>query len=239
MGYKVLVDELTVHQTIAKLPQPDGSTVYQNGLGETYYRDEVIPDEKIADDWREALESGEGALADSLSKVLEQSSGEDVSSGARLGVPFAGYDDMEEDDVLNAMRNLPSAAIQRIKEYEGSRDEPRLRITGYNVSSGESAVDRQEGKVSSDLQDTDENKPVARVNTREVPEEGLVVPGEGITGTGDPQMSYGSREAGDDEEAPAPEAIKGTGQTRRRGRRDRQPKPQEGPAPASLEGENG
>ena len=231
MGYKVLVDELTVHQTIAKLPQPDGSTIYQNGLGETYYRDEVIPDEKVAEDWREALDSGEGALNDSLSKVLEKSSDESDST-ARLGVPFAGYDDMEEDDVLNAMRNLPSAAIQRIKEYEGGRDEPRQRIVGYNISSGESAVDRAEGKVSGDLQDTDESKPVARINTREVPKEGLVVPGEGITGTGDPQASYGSREGDDD--APDPKAIKGTGTTRRRGRRDRQPKPQEGPAEPGI-----
>ena len=237
MPYKVLVDELTVHQTVAKLPQPDGSTVYQNGLGQTYYRGEVIPDEKVAEDWREALDSGEGPLNEALKEKLEATSGDEESStSARLGVPFAGYDDMDEDDVLNAMRNLPSAAIQRIKEYEGQRDEARQRITGYNISSGESAVDRQEGKVSSDLQDTDEGKPVARINTREVPEEGLVVPGEGITGTGDPQASYGSREG--DEDAPAPSAIKGTASTRRRGRRDRQPKPQEGPSEPSLEKSN-
>jgi hypothetical protein len=235
MGYKVLVDELTVHQTIAKLPQPDGSTIYQNGLGETYFRDEVIPDEKVAEDWREALDSGEGALNDSLSKVLEKSSDEGGSNAARLGIPFAGYDDMEEDDVLTAMKNLPSAAIQRIKEYEESRDEPRERIAGYNISSGESAIDRQEGKVSSDLQDTDESKPVARINTREVPEEGPVVPGEGITGTGDPQTSYGVRDADDDK---GKGDVKGSGSPRRRGRRDRQPKPQEGPGTTSLEKSN-
>ena len=131
---------------------------------------------------------------------------------------------MDEDDVLNAMKMLPSAAINRIKEYESQRDDPRQRIVGYNVGFGESAVDRQEGRVSSDLQDTDESKAAARLNTREVPDEGLVVPGEGITGTGDPQVSYGSREGDDD--APSPTAIKGTGRTARRGRRDRQPKPQ-------------
>jgi hypothetical protein len=233
MGYKVLQDEVTVHQTIAKLPQPDGSTIYQNGLGETYYRDEVIPDDKVAEDWREALESGEGRLFDSLSKVLEKSSDDDSSSaGGRLGVPFAGYDDMDEDDVLNAMKALPSAAISRIQEYESQRDEPRQRIIGYSIGFGESAIDRQEGKVSSDLQDTDESKPVARVNTREVPEEGPVVPGEGITGTGDPQIAFGTRdekEKGD---------VKGSGSTRRRGRRDRQPKPPEGPGTTSLEKSN-
>ena len=240
MPYKVLVDEVTVHSTVAKLPQPDGSVIYQNGLGQTYYRDEVIPDDKVAEDWREALESGEGALGEALKSKLEHTSdSEGGSTAARLGIPFAGYDDMDEDEVLTAMRNLPSAAIQRIKEYEGQRDEPRQRIVGYSVGFGESSVDRQEGRVSSDRQDADENKASAKINTREVPEEGLVKPGEGITGTGDPQMSYGSREASkDDEEAPSLDAIKGTGTTRRRGRRDRQPKPPEGPAESSLDRAN-
>lgn len=240
MGYKVLADEVTVHSTVAKLPQPDGSVIYQNGLGKTYYRDEVIPDDKVAEDWQEAIESGEGALGEALSQKLEKVSGDEESStAARLGVPFAGYDDMDEDEVLNAMRNLPSAAIQRIKEYEGQREGARERITAYSVGFGENRIDRQEGKVSSDLQDTDESKAVARINTREVPEDGPVKPGEGITGTGDPQMSYGAREG--DEEAPAPQAIKGAGTVpppKRRGRRDRQPKPPEGPGTVPLDKAN-
>jgi hypothetical protein len=126
------------------------------------------------------------------------------------------------------MKMLPSAAIQRIKEYEEQRDDPRERITGYNVGYGESAVDRQEGRVSSDPQDSDPEKASARISTREVPEDGPVVAGEGVTGTGDPQVPYGSRE--DDEKGD----IKGSGSPRRRGRRDRQPKPQEGGADPSL-----
>lgn len=227
MGYKVLVDELTVHSTIAKLVQPDGSVVYQNGLGQTYYRDEVIPDDKVAEDWREALESGEGSLADGLSKVLEQTGEESSSAAARLGAPFDGYDDMEEDDVLSAMANLPSAAVNRVKSYEAERDDPRERIVNYNIGYGESPVDRQESRVGSDPQDPDENKASAKIHTREVPEDGPVVPGEGVTGTGDPQIAYGTtgeKEKGD---------IKGTG-ARRRGRRDRQPKPPEGPGEPSL-----
>jgi hypothetical protein len=233
MGYKVLVDEVTVLQTVAKLPQPDGSVIYQNGLGETYYRDDVVPDDKMAEDWREALESGEGPMAEALAKRFEASSDDTSATGKRLGAPFAGYDDMDEDDVINAMRMLPSAAINRIKEYEEQRDEPRERITGYNIGFGESAVDRQEGRGSSDVQDSDPEKASHRISTREVPEEGPVVPGEGITGTGDPQTPYGSRE--DEEKGD----IKGTGSPRRRGRRDRQPKPPEGPGTTSLEKENG
>jgi hypothetical protein len=219
MGYKVLSDEVTVHKTIAKLPQPDGSVIYQNGMGQTYYRDEVVPDDQFAEDWAEALESGEGALYDSLSKQFEVSSDDTSDPGKRLGAPFSGYDDMDEDDVLAAMKHLPSAAINRIQEYEGQRDEPRERITGYNIGYGESAIDRQEGRVSSDAQDGNPDKASARIGTREVPEDGPVVAGEGITGTGDPQVPYGSRE--DKEKGD----IKGSGSPRRRGRRDRQPKP--------------
>jgi hypothetical protein len=237
MPYKVLVDELTVHKTVSKLPQPDGSVIYQNGLGETYYRDDVIADDAVAEDWREALESGEGPLAEALSSKLEATSGEVSSSAAGLGAPFAGYDDMEEDDVLAAMRMLPSAAINRVKEYEETRDEPRERIVQYNIGYGESPVDRQEGRLSGDYQEGDPDKPVRELSTREVPEEGLVEAGEGVTGTGDPQTSYGSKKA---KEAGEPAGdIKGTGRTTtRRGRRDRQPKPPEGPQPGSLERAN-
>lgn len=229
MGYKVLVDELTVHKTIAKLPQPDGSVIYQNGLGQTYYRDEVIPDDDVAEDWREALESGEGALAESLSGKLE-AGGE--ATDRKANAPFEGYDDMEEDDVLNAMRSLPSGTVARIQEYEAQRDEPRDRITGYNVGFGESAMDRQENKVGSDVQEGDENKAVRNLKTREVPEDGPVEAGEGITGTGDPQVAYGAAKA--KEEGGSGGDVKGTGTRARRGRRDRQPKPPEGPTEPSL-----
>jgi hypothetical protein len=232
MGYKVLVDEVTVLQTVAKLPQPDGSVIYQNGLGQMYYRDEVVPDDMMAEDWKEALDSGEGKLAEALSKRFEKSDDAGGDTGKRLGAPFAGYDDMEEDDILNAMKMLPSAAIQRIKEYEEQQDEPRERIVSYNVGYGESAVDRQEGRVSSDVQDSDESKASGRISTREVPEEGPVVAGEGVTGTGDPQVPYGSRQDGEKGD------VKGSGSPRRRGRRDRQPKPQEGPGRESLDKAN-
>lgn len=232
MPYTVIADEVTVHATVAKLPQPDGSFVYQNGMGETYYRGDVIPDDKVAEDWKEALSSGEGSMHDSLSQVLEEGGKEGTLSEARLGRPFDGYDDMEEDDVLAAMRNLPSAAITKIQEYEASRDEPRERITTYDIAHGESSIDRQEGKVSSDVQETNPDKASARLTTRDVPEDGPVTPGEGVTGTGDPQIAYGSKK--DEEKGD----MKGTGlKATRRGRRDRQPKPPP-PADPSIERAN-
>jgi hypothetical protein len=231
MGYKVLVDELTVHRTVSSLPQPDGSTVHQNGMGQTYYRDDVIPDDAVGKDIVDALESGDGPLAESLKDKLEKSSDAGGVSARASGVPFVGYDDMDEDEVLAAMKALPSAAQQRIKEYEATRDEPRERIANYNIGFGESPMDRVEGKVSGDLQEGAEDKAASRIATREVTDDS-VTPGEGITGSGDPQAAYGSKE--DKEKGD----VKGTGLKTRRGRRDRQPKPPEGPGTTSLERAN-
>ena len=239
MPYKVLVDELTVHQTVAKLPQPDGSTIYQNGLGQTYYRDEVIPDDEVAEDWREALESGEGALAESLSKVLEQSSDERWQQCcAGLGVPFAGYDDMEEDDVLNAMQALPSAAISRIKEYEGQRDEPRERIARlqHRITGsrrGPSGGARCQATCRTPMRT---RQFASHQHTRS----SRRWPGRARRGhhrhrrPADVLRIARGRGGGD----PAGGHQGHLARRRRRGRRDRQPKPPEGPAEPSLERAN-
>ena len=137
MGYKVLVDELTVHRTIAKLVQADGSVVYQNGLGQTYYRDEVIPDETLRRTVREVLESGEGPLYESMSQKLEQSSDESGGQAARLGVPFAGYDEMEEDDVLTAM---VEPALSRHRADQGVRGSSvTIRARGSSTTTSATA----------------------------------------------------------------------------------------------------
>jgi hypothetical protein len=236
-GYKVVnVPELTVHRTVATLTQPDGSKLHQNGMGRTYLEGEVIPADMVAEDWKEALESGEGPLHDSLSKVLEPSS-EDAGDNvvARLGLPFEDYDEMEEEDVVRAMGVLPSGTVQRIKEYESMRDEPRRAIVDFNIGYGEAPSQRQTAEV--EQVEGDENRATAKLTTREVPEDGPVVAGEGFTGTGDPQKPYGvekEAEEGDEGAKKARVASKGRGNVAeaasksRRGRRDRAPKPQPG-----------
>lgn len=231
-GYEVLVDEVTVHKTISKLPQQDGSVIYQNGMGQTFLFGEVVDPALVAEDWKEALESGEGALHDSLSKKLKPVSDEPSEDlVARLGLPFVGYDDMEEAEIVRAMSVLPSATIQRIKEYEGTRDEARTAIVDFSIGFGEHPDERQLAEpVNEDEQDISEDKPVRNLTTREVPDEGPVQHGEGITGTGEAQKPYGvekEAEEGDEDAKKAKRSSKARGNvaSARRGRRERQPKP--------------
>lgn len=229
--YEVLVPELTLHRAIGDITDPfTGDKVgVQNGMSETYFKGEKVPEENITPDVLDALNDSDHPSHDSVAKKLKKSTGDaETNTGVRLGLPFEGYDDMDEDDITAAMRVLPSAAQMRIKEYESQRDDPRERIVNYNIGFGESALERQEGKVSGDLvEDGDErdteSKPTARLKTRTVPDDGPVEPGEGITGTGDPEKAYGAE--ADDE----PGDVKGTGVKRSRtGRRARQPKPSGG-----------
>jgi hypothetical protein len=229
-GYEVLVDELTVHKAVRPLTHPitGDSMGWQQGAGETWFMGEVIPPESINPEWAEALDSGEGDLFEALSDKLKPSSGEPALNEAyRMGLPFEGYDDMDEDDILDAMRVLPSAAVQRMKDWE-RQNQGRPSIVHYNIGFGESPDDRQSGRLSQEEDaELDENKPVRRIQTRQF-EDGQVTPGEGITGTGDPQVAPGT--AAEQEESGDEGSPKGnqSGDTKLRGggRAGRRPRPQ-------------
>src|SRR5687768_2301176 len=95
-GYEVLVDELTVHRTTAELTQADGSVRYQNGMGQTFLRQEVVPVDQVAKNWVEALEKADedDPLYQSLSRKLKPVSDEPSEDMARrLGLPFDGYEE--------------------------------------------------------------------------------------------------------------------------------------------------
>jgi hypothetical protein len=82
--------------------------------------------------------------------------------------------------------HLPSAVISRIKEYETGRDDPRKRILGYSVGYAESNEDRQLGLAGSDIDEPEEGKPTAELETRNANTGGLVQQGDGVTGIGVP-----------------------------------------------------
>ena len=197
-GFKVLVDELTVHKAVRQLNHPiTGEPMgWQQGAGETWFLDEVIPPEQMNPEWVEALESGEGEMYEALSTKLEPSSDEPaLNEQFRMGLPFEGYDDMDEEDILAAMRVLPSAAVQRMKDWEATKgDDAREAIVDFNIGYGESPDDRQSGRLSpGESDEVDDTKPVRAIQTRDGSEEGEpVVHGEGVTGTGEPQVAHGT-----------------------------------------------
>jgi hypothetical protein len=234
-GYEVLVDELTVHKAVRPLQHPiTGEEMgYQQGAGETWFLGEVIPPEAMNPEWAAALDSGDddNPLYGDLSKVLKPSSDEPALNEAyRMGLPFEGYDDMDEDDILAAMRVLPSAAVMRIKDWEAAH-EGRDAVANFNIGYGESPDDRQSGRLSQEEAEGDETKAVRAIRTRTAEEGEPVIPGEGITGTGDPQVAPGTAAAAEAEESSSGGGNKRSGG----GRAGRRPRPQP-KAPADESG---
>jgi len=236
-GYKVLVDELTVHKAVRELTHPvtGEPTGWQQGAGETWFLDEVIPATSINPEWAEALDSGEGPLYEALKDKLEATSDEPALNEAyRMGLPFEGYDDMDEEDILAAMRVLPSPAVMRIKDWEGQQSEPRETITQFNIGYGEGPSDRQSGRLGqAEDEETDDNKAVRAIRTRQAEEGEPVIPGEGITGTGDPQIPYGATAKAESDEG---DGGSGGGSKRSSTRAGRRPRPTAKKSPPSSEG---
>lgn len=227
MGYEVLVDEYTVHRDVRELKDSEGNvTGQQLGLGKVYYKGEVVPDSALGQIYKDILDDEDAESHEWLSQRLKKTEG-DASEDPkkRLGLPFADYEEMDEDDVVAAMRHLPSGLIQRIKQYEEEHGEGREKIVQYIIGFGSDPDARQEGRVGSEVvDDADrdspaEDKPTAQLTTRDVPEEGKVTHGEGITGTGEGIKPYGKEKA---EESDGDEDKPKTNVRSRRGRRDRQ-----------------
>lgn len=219
MPYEVLSDEYTVHRDIRQLVNKEGEvTGRQLGLGKTHFLGEVIPDAEVGQAFKDALEDKDNENHEYVSKHLKKVSGDaKVNTKQRLGVPFAGYDDMDEDSIVAAMKHLPSGVIQAIKTYEGDYGESRSKIVNYNIGYATDPDARQEGRVGSGAVAEDdarleamEEKATSKLVTRDVPEEGNVTLGEGVTGTGDGKRTNA------EEKAEAKKVVRN-----RRGRRDR------------------
>lgn len=227
-NYRVKEDGLTVHRKIGELQDPVSGRVIgiQQGSGQVCREGDILSSDEVSPILVDALGDEDNPLHERVSQKLEVVSDEPaLNEEARLGLPFAGYDDLSEDEILAALVNLPSAAINAVKEYEAGRDDPRASIAEYNIGFGESAVERQTGseRIVSPVQDGEgEEKATAEITTREVPEDDVVEQGEGYTGTGAPQKPYGT-------EKEATETGKKSAKVRRSRRsRGRQAKPTQG-----------
>lgn len=216
-NYEVLVPELTVMRSVGELRDPaSGEVTGHQQSGKIRYKGDVLSADEISPLTLEILENEDHPQHESVSRKLRKVSAEPKDNlDPRVGQPFAGYDDMDEEDIVRAMANLPSATIQQIKTYESAHENREL-ITTYSVGFGESPVARQKGLVSSEAGEPAEGKPSSKIKTRTVPEEGVVEPGEGITGTGDPAVAPGTTAAAEEDE--------GTTRANRRGRRARGPR---------------
>jgi hypothetical protein len=167
------------------------------------------------------LDDKDHELHEAVSRKLKKVSDEPGQNlEMHLGLPFDGYDDMETEDIVNAMRVLPSATVSRIKQYEESK-EGRSEIVNYNVGFGEHPDARQNAEL--DVPEPDENKAVREITTREVPNSGPVRHGEGITGTGEPAVVPGTvkSEAAEEEEDNSSGSKKTRAPKARAGRRAR------------------
>jgi len=196
MGYKVLAPEVTVHRRMRELIDSEGNPRgWQLGLGRTYTEGDIIPDEEMNPKMVEALEDESHPSHDYVSALVEQSSDKQQEGPA---APFAGYDDLDADTVLQVMRNLPSASIRSWIAYEAANAN-RPEIVNYSIGFGESPALRQQGAVSSTVPDdhAPEEKPSAQRVTRQTPPpaDQIVVPGEGVTGTGEGRIDHETAEA--------------------------------------------
>lgn len=224
-NYEITVDELTLLKKVGVLTDPiTGRELgIQQGAGKIYLKGEIVPASQVSPLLIAALEDSDHPQHESVSKKIREVSDDPRSNvDVRLGVPFNGYDEMDEEDILAALAVLPSATVQAVKEYEGTLGEPRERILNYSIGWGQDPNARQEGRVGSELDEESRDaadKASAKLTTREVTEEG-VTPGEGITGTGDPDVPHGAVKAAEESEEAKP--------TRRRSRRTRSSQSDEG-----------
>lgn len=178
----------------------------QQGLGKVFFKGEVVPVAEVSPIMIAALDDEDHPSHESVAKKIRYA-GSDPKQNLeqRLGLPFAGYDDMEEEDIAATLPVLPSVTVERIKEYERANLN-RTLIVDYNQGYGEHPDDRIEGRVSSPHEDPDEDKSVNALTTREVTEDG-VQRGEGITGTGDPDIPHGTLKS-EDEDSDRPKTAK-------------------------------
>lgn len=200
-SYEVLATELTLHRAVGEVRDPVSADLIdiQQGRGRTVTAGTIVSANEISPIVLDALENEDHPSHEYVSRQLRAVS--DDPNEDSLGEPIAGYDEMELGDILAAIAALPSVQVQRIKEYE-ALNEGREEIVTFNIGYGESPIARQTGLVSSEHEETDDTKDVARIRTRAnpPPDDEVVAPGEGITGTGEPAIEPGTaaREADED-----------------------------------------
>lgn len=176
------VPALLVPKAIAELDDGTGNIRYEH-QNVTYYATETVPREEISPEILAALDEADenNRIYAVLKDKLVEGAGNSVLE-TRLGTPFAGYDDLDEDQIIELFRVLPGETVAVAKEYE-ARNKGRAKVLSYNSGTREGATDRLEGNLSADRDDP-EVKPVSERVTREVDGNKVVLGDPGL-GAGD------------------------------------------------------
>lgn len=184
--YKVNVpvgESLGVLKAISTYTDEAGNVTGYEHQSVPYYDGETVPRGEISPVILDALDEADenNPIYAGLKDRLVPADGESaVNTQIRLGVPFADYDALSEDEVVDALRLLSGPVIAAVKEHEFNGLK-REKILLYNAGTREGVTDRIEGNLSADLAPADP-KPTATRVTRAVGESS-VEPGEGWTGS--------------------------------------------------------
>lgn len=200
-NYKVKegAGELIVPKSLGEIKDVNGEFAGYKHVSKTYFEGEVISRDDVSPAIVEALKNGDEWISSRLEEVSDDAS---LNISARAGLPFEGYDDLSEEEVVTALRSLPGAAVAAIKAYEAER-ENRPEIVEYNAGLFEAPSDRVRGLVGGEYQEATPTR-AGDVVTREVDvEAGTVVVGENDIGQGGYEIS-GDEIAVDYEEEAVP-----------------------------------
>jgi hypothetical protein len=212
-NYKVLVPELSVPASIGELRDIYGNVIGHSHVNQTYFEGDVLSEDQVSPVVQEAVERGE---LDGRLEVVSEEPGPNLSARLREAENYA---DLSVDEVRSLFAVLPSDAIQAIKEYEAEYGQNRPEIVEYDIGRGEAFTDRLLGKVGSDHQDADEDKPVSDIVSREVGEDDFRFPETAGLGDGQPDREPGTTEDPDTTEKERAGGDGGKKASRRRSQR--------------------
>src|SRR4051794_32507337 len=101
---EVIANAVTVHRSVGELTDPQSGQVtgVQNGRGKTYLNGAVIPRDAVTPDILTALEDEDHPAHESISRKLKLVSSRSRAGDSEVAEPFAGYDDLDEEEILRA-----------------------------------------------------------------------------------------------------------------------------------------
>lgn len=154
--YEVTVPELTLLTSVGRTQDPvTGDIVSYQNRSRLATLGEVISEDDISPDILRVLNDSDHPSHESVSKKLKKTTKSAAKAG--IGAPVEGYDEMDEEEIVQFLRNADSNTVSLVRQYE-RENEARPIIVNYNAGVRESDEMRSAGMVSSPAQDSEEGK---------------------------------------------------------------------------------